>query len=48
MIDVWLGVDQSKHHEHTCAKEIGLRLQISSTTPHSMVNTTGMTSANHN
>ena len=34
---------KSKHHKDTCSKEIGLRLQISITTLHSIVNKIGRT-----
>jgi hypothetical protein len=34
---------KSKHHKNTCSKEIGLHLQILTTTLHSTVNTIGRT-----
>ena len=43
LVGVWLGGDQRMNTIKTCFKEIGLRLKILSTTPHSIVNTIGRT-----
>ena len=42
LIGVWLGEDQrTKHRRDISLKGVGLRLEICSTTPHSIMNTTG-------